>query len=112
MIPQKLRIKTQKLKEIFKQGKKKSFPELSIYYQNNVYSYPRISIVIPKKLHKKAVFRNKIKRRLKHILRDLIKERKIKPRDYVFVVKSIKLKEEKFAKLKEKIEKYINEIPY
>lgn len=110
MLPKKYRINTKTLKEIFQKGKKKHFPDLVIYYQDNVYSYPRITVVVPKKISKKSVLRNKIKRRIRHALFLLIKENKIPPKDYIFMIKSINLKDEQFDKIKDKLQQYINEI--
>lgn len=110
MLPKKQRVTTKVLQQIFSSGRKKYFPEFKIYYQDNVYSYPRISVIVPKKLIKKAVVRNQIKRRIRHVLNSLIKENKIKPKDYLFVLKSIKLQNESSADIKEKILKYLHEI--
>lgn len=110
MLPRKQRLTAKILQKIFTFGKKKTFPEFTIYYLDNVYSYPRVNVIVPKSLTKKAVIRNRLKRRLRHILQSLIKEKKIAPKDYLFVVKSIKLQDEEFTHIKEKIIKYLHEI--
>ncbi len=58
---------------------------LIIYYLDNNLSYPRLGIIVSKKVSKKAVVRNKIKRQIREIFR--LNQNKISAVDIVVIAK-------------------------
>jgi len=77
-----------------------------IYYQKNNFTYPRFAILGEQKIFKKAVERNKKRRQIYSIIRELLKEKKIKNYDFFIIIK----KDEKFLKLKESLTKILNNV--
>jgi len=70
MLPQNNRLaKTKDFENIYKKGRNFFTKILGIKYTKNELNITRIGIVISQKISKKAVIRNKIKRRLREILR-------------------------------------------
>lgn len=64
------RLNSKKLiKEIFEQGTVLYLHPLKIFYRPNDCPYSRILITVPKRLHKRAVARNLIKRRIREAYR-------------------------------------------
>ncbi|MGM0420031.1 MAG: ribonuclease P protein component [Bacillota bacterium] len=61
--------KNNQFRKVYQQGKSKASKYLVVYWLNNNLSYNRYGISISKKVGK-AVIRNKLKRRLKEILRN------------------------------------------
>ncbi|MFH1030642.1 MAG: ribonuclease P protein component [bacterium] len=69
--------KNKEFENIFKNGKSFYTKILGIKYIENTLNIPRFGILVSTKISKKAVIRNKIKRRLREILR--LHENLIKP---------------------------------
>jgi ribonuclease P protein component len=58
---------------------------LLIYYLDNNLTYPRLGVIVSKKVSKKAVVRNRIKRQIREIFR--LNQNKISPIDLVVIAK-------------------------
>ena len=61
--------KKAEFQEVRSRGEKLYTRNLIIYYLKNQLSHPRLGITVSKKVSKKAVLRNKIKRRIREIFR-------------------------------------------
>ncbi len=75
MLPKKNRITKEKdFQKIFKAGKKYNFPSFKLYIvvKKNNLKEGRFAFIVSKKVSKKAVLRNKIKRRMRSIIQKYI----------------------------------------
>lgn len=72
---------------IFKHKKVFGNKHLTLLYRNNGLTYNRCAFIVSKKVSKKAVVRNKIRRRLKNIL-IIRSDRLVSGYDLVFLAKS------------------------
>lgn len=105
--------KTQEFQEIIKKRRKIFNNQLIIFYsEKKDKENCRFGISIPKKIVKKAVYRNKYKRQIKSILISIIKEksnplRRISNWDLVLVIKENFIKEN-FQKNKDDLKKLLN----
>lgn len=97
------KLKGKDFERIFQEGKKFYLPELVIYYQLNPQNLTRFAIVVSQKVSKKAVVRNKLKRRLREILRN--NWEKFQGFDLVLLPKK-GLEEKDFFELKVLLEKF------
>lgn len=78
MLSKKYRVKKFKdFEELFDKGDFKSASSFYIKYVKNNEEYSKISVVVPKKVAKLAVVRNRIKRQLSEIIR--LKYKELKP---------------------------------
>jgi len=85
MLSKKYRVKKFKdFDELFEKGDFKSASSFYIKYAANNKNYSRISVVVPKKVAKLAITRNRIKRQLSEIVR--LKYKEIKPGYNVLIV--------------------------
>lgn len=81
-----LRLVTPKLfNNVFDQPIKASSPNLTILAKSNNLNHPRLGLVIPKKVLKLAVWRNRVKRVIKNNFR--LNQNNIAPLDYVVIAK-------------------------
>lgn len=87
MLPNNLRLKKKaEFENIYKFGKFLYSKYLSVYYISNNFNYNRSAFSISKKISKKAILRNKIKRRLSSIFYN--KQPKINPSfDFLFIAR-------------------------
>ncbi len=71
MIKKKFKLKGEELKKFFaeRKFKKISKENFLIFYKENELDWPRFAVICKKNIFKKAVLRNKIKRRIYEILR-------------------------------------------
>jgi ribonuclease P protein component len=107
MIKKIYRLSGEDLKKFFSQKYKKiSNDVFLIYYQKNNLSYPRFALLPNKKVFKKTVKRNKIRRQVYTIIREILKEKKIKNYDFFIIIQ----KEEKFVQLKELLKKILTNV--
>jgi len=102
MLPKNNRLKNKKeFKEIFRKGKgfEKDFLFLKIKKNNS--KKIKVGFIVPKKVNKKAVVRNKIKRRL----REIIKEEffKIKPGINIVLVVKKDIEKKDFLEIKKTV---------
>jgi ribonuclease P protein component len=93
-------------KFFFKKYKKIGNDIFLIYYQKNYLSYPRFALLPNKKFFKKAVKRNKIRRQIYTIIREILKGNKVKNYDFFIMIQ----KEEKFPELKESLTKILTNV--
>lgn len=89
-------------KKVFKEGKKYSDSSLRIYILPSDEKMIKLGISIPKKI-KGAVIRNRIKRRLREIVRIVIDD-KVKEGYNIVIVPDIKIKDISFQELSLKFE--------
>jgi len=86
MLSQKNRLKKEKdFEAVFKQGRSFKQGQLVLRARNNKLKSSRFGFVVNKKFSKKAVERNKIKRRLREIIKTRISKIK-KPSDAIIIV--------------------------
>jgi ribonuclease P protein component len=105
MLKKIFRLSGEDLKKFFSQKYKKIGNDtFLIFYQKNNLSYPRFALLPKKEIFKKAVKRNKIRRQIYAIIREILKEKKIKNHDFFIMIQ----KEEKFSQLKESLKKILN----
>ena len=105
MLEQKNRIKKKKdIENIFKKGKTFKQDSLILKILKNDLSFSRFGFIVPKKVSKKAVVRNKIKRRIREIVRSMmIKELKTNNDCLIIGLKGIEEKD--FQETKNIVEK-------
>jgi len=108
VLPKENRLKAKKdFEKVFKKGKGIKESLLFLKVSENGLEISRFGFIVSQKISKKAVLRNKIKRRLRELIKKRIKKLK-KGTDYVFVVlpglekKGLKDTEEILEKLLEK----------
>jgi len=100
MLPKKYRLTKRKdFENVFTNGKFFYNQYVTVKYLKNELDLPRLAFVVSNKISKKAVERNKIKRRLRAIFYSSLKE--VRPGfDYVIIVKAA-IKETTFAEMRE-----------
>jgi ribonuclease P protein component len=107
MLKKSFRLKTKDIKNFFSKKYKKIFTDtLIVYFQENNLNHPRFAVSPKKEIFKKAVKRNKIKRKIYNILREILKTKKIKNYDFFIIIQ----KEENFSNLKELLIKIFNNV--
>ena len=73
MFPTKNRlIKEKEIEHVFKHGRHFFVRDLGIKFLKNEFDYPRFAIIVSNKISRKATERNRIKRRLREIIRLVI----------------------------------------
>ncbi len=85
-------VKQKEFEKIFKKGKGKYSKSLGIKYLKNDFGFNRFAVIVSTKISKKATERNKIKRRIRSILK---KQKYQKTPNYdiiILTLPSIKLK--------------------
>lgn len=94
MIKKKFKLKGKDIQKFFTSRFKKIDGEnFLIYYQKNTFYYPRFTVIPKKEIFKRAVQRNKIKRKIYAIIKDILKECKIKNFDFLIFPKKSSLNE-------------------
>lgn len=79
MLPKKNRLKKKKdFEQIFKQGRGFKVDSLYLKIKENNLDSSRFGFIVSKKVSKKAVLRNKIKRKLREIIRLRLKKKDVK----------------------------------
>lgn len=102
MLPKENRLKKKKnFEKVIKQKEVFFSQVLGLKKTKNNLKVTRIGIVVGQKISKKAVLRNKIKRRLRHILRDNLEKIK-KGYDLIFFTKK-GIEKKEFSQLKKEI---------
>ncbi len=80
------RLNTSEFKEVFTLGKSIPNPFFLVKTKENGLTHPRFAVVVSKKISKRAVERNYLKRRFMHKLKDVVK--KLPNKDYIFILNS------------------------
>ena len=106
MLPQKNRLKKKEIKKILKEGKKIHSQSFLLFFLKNDLKYSRFSVIVPLKFSKKAVERNKIKRKFREVLRRFFLNLSF---DGVFIIKE-GAKKLNFWEIKKEIEKIFKKI--
>jgi len=102
MLKKQNRLKNKKdFDEIFKRGKSFGSKILFLKIKDNKLNYNRFGFIVSQKVAKKAVVRNKIKRRLREIIRK--ENEKIKPGWDIVLIALPGIEKEEFTSLKEQI---------
>lgn len=78
-------LKKKDFEKVFQKGKGFKRDFIYLKFVNNNLNYSRFGFVISKKVSKKAVFRNKIKRQLRHAVKNFISKIK-KNKDIVIII--------------------------
>lgn len=107
MLPKKNRLPSYLIPQILKKGRHFPFSWLTLIVSKEPSSRnkqpPRLAIIVPIKIDKRATRRNKIKRQLRQIIKTSLK--KIKPgHNVVFLVKKYTIAE-KYLSIKAELEK-------
>jgi len=104
MLKKLFRLSGEDLKDFFlKKSEKIKNDVFLIFYQKNNFPYPRFALYCDQKIFKGAVRRNKIRRQIYSIIKELLKEKKIKNYDFFTIVQDKK----DFSKLKESLTKIL-----
>jgi ribonuclease P protein component len=107
MLKKIFRLSGEDLKRFFSQKYKKICNDIFIIlYQKNGLTYPRFALLPKKEIFKKAVKRNKIRRQVYTIIREILKEKNIKNYDFFIMIQ----KEKKFSQLKESLTKILTNV--
>ncbi|MEP7103343.1 MAG: ribonuclease P protein component [Candidatus Dojkabacteria bacterium] len=101
MLPKHLRLPSKEIVRIAKNGKRFSGElfDLKVWYDNTL-GNPLMTISISVKVDKRSTVRNKIKRKLRAVWAELLKENKITKGKYLIIVKSPKLEETENSEIK------------
>jgi ribonuclease P protein component len=86
------RIPTKLIPKVSRQGKRFNgeYCNLTVWHDDNV-KYPHFAIVVSTKVDKRAVVRNRIKRRIRAVIYAFMQEQRIKPAHYIIFCKSAEL---------------------
>ncbi|GIW65116.1 MAG: hypothetical protein KatS3mg093_095 [Candidatus Parcubacteria bacterium] len=106
MLPKRYRLSTREIRSFFNyEYGKTNTDHLKIYFQKNVFNFPKFAVICKKDLFKKAVIRNKIKRRIHNAINKIIKGKKIGNFNFIIIPEKKEIETEKFSQLIEKIKK-------
>lgn len=86
---------------VYQHGKTIRKPKMSLIFTDNSRGFTRVAVVVSKKVSKKAVDRNRIRRRVYEVIRKNF-EFVPKKKDYIFVIYSkdiMKIKNEELERL-------------
>ncbi len=86
MFKKRFRLHTSEFKEVFNFGKTTKTPLFLIKSRSNTLAYSRFAVVVSKKISKRAVERNYLKRKFFHALKEHFSTWPIA--DYVFILNS------------------------
>lgn len=96
------------VKYVYQKGKTIRKAKMSLVFCENTRGYTRIAVVVSKKVDKRAVKRNRIRRRVYEALRvnmELIPKR----RDYIFVIYSKEVEKMPFSELEKILGELVEE---
>ncbi len=109
MLPKKHRLKKKKeFERVFKEGKAAKKDFLFIKFIKNDLDATRFGFVVSKKISKKAVVRNKVKRRLREAAREMLSD--IKPGYDVVVVAQKGIENLDFFQIKDNLKQLLKKI--
>ena len=102
MLSRKFRLRQKDdVNRVFKEGRSAASRELALKFLPNKEGKTRVVILVGKKLHKSAVARNRIRRRLREVAR-LNYEKLPQGIDLLVVARTVKLREMEFGELTQK----------
>ena len=96
------------MKYVYQKGKTVRTSRMSLVYTKNTRGFTRIAVVVSKKIDKRAVVRNRIRRRIYEAVR-LNFDELPKATDYIFVVYSKDVMNMPFCELQEVILNLVDE---
>ncbi|MCD6271040.1 ribonuclease P protein component [bacterium] len=109
MLPKKHRLKKKKeFERVFKEGKAAKKDLLFIRFLKNNLETTRFGFIVSKKISKKAVVRNKVKRRLREAAREMLP--KIKPGYDIVVVAQRGIEKLNFFQIKDNLKELLKKI--
>ncbi len=109
MLPKKYRLKKEKdFESVFKRGRKANSDSLFLKFKKNNLSFSRFGFSVRKKISKKAVVRNKIKRKLSNIIYKQINSIKL-GFDVIIIVTS-KILDKNYQEIKIELSKLLNKV--
>ena len=88
MFKKHLRLNTSEFNEVFKNGKNTKTPLFLIKSKKNNLKHPRFSVVVSKKIAKKAHERNYLKRKAYNAIKDNQQKFSDKKLDHIFILSS------------------------
>jgi ribonuclease P protein component len=101
------RLNSKEIKGLLKKGKRKRWNAISLVYRKNNLKGHRLAVIVPKKIEKKAVKRNQLRRRFKEAMRLFFKDFKLKENyDMVLLVYA---KDYDYKKASKEIERLFKE---
>lgn len=103
MLPKKNRLLKKEFQEVFKKGKGINYPPLFLKFLKNRSKEKKFSVLVSKKISKKATQRNKIKRRLRELIR--IKLERIKEGIKGILITQPGIEKKNFHQIEEILEK-------
>jgi len=107
VLPKKYRLKKEKDFElVFKRGKKANSDSLFLKFKKNNLFFSRFGFSVGKKISKKAVIRNKIKRKLSNIIYKKIKN--IKSGFDVIIIVTYKILDKNYQEIEVELNKLLN----
>lgn len=108
MLKKKYRLKGDDIKKFF-EGRFKTFKNeyFKIFYRDNSLKFSRFSVKPQDKIFKKAVERNRVRRRIYNILREEKIFEKIKGKDFLIFPQKKEILDIDYEELKEKISKIL-----
>jgi len=86
MLKKRLKLNTSEFKEVFNFGKTTKSPCFVLKTKENSLPFARFAVAVSKKVSKKAVERNLIRRRFFHAIEDSIES--FDKQDYIFILNS------------------------
>jgi ribonuclease P protein component len=101
MLPKHLRLQSNMIPTIARRGKlfSNEYFDLRVWWDDKL-DYPKFAISISIKIDKRAVVRNRIKRKLRSVIQELVKENRFKKGSYLIIVRSVKLKDVENSSIK------------
>ncbi len=111
MLASKFRLrKKEEVNSLFRRGESVSLSEFALRFRTNSLGLTRVAVLVGVKLSKKAVVRNKIKRRLREVARLHFDQIPV-GLDLLIIAREIKLREMEFGELNKKFLDLIAKLP-
>ena len=102
--------RNEEIQAVFKRGRSVSLPEIAFRFLPNGIKTVRVAILVGIKLSNKAAHRNRIRRRLRELVR-LHLEKFPRGFDLLIIARDSKLREMEFTELTQKFLKLISKLP-
>lgn len=94
MLPKNLRLETKLIAKISRYGKRVpgEYFDTRMWFDDAIES-PKFAISVSTKIDKRSTVRNRIKRKLRAVIQEIVKEANVRKANYLLIVKSVKLVE-------------------
>lgn len=84
MLSKKYRLARREINLIYKKGRSQNFNQIKVKFLDRPGQiFPRFALVVPQKVLKKAAARNRLRRVVFSEIEQILKNKKIQPRDYL-----------------------------